>query len=214
MNKTLLIIIFGLSLSLSSLSQYYYGGLSSSIYFPRTEYTVDSIGHLAFVPKDMGVSLEAGAGLSSYGSGPSIFSTYVAPSFAYNLSNRFRLKAGFRVTNYFGGTTLNAPDGISSYQLPNYTTSIFLQGDYLVSDKIMISGAVYKDMTPSNLFVQDPRQKNFDTEGAVVNFKYRPTERFEINATIEYSNGRQNPLYSPFYNPSPFSSPNSSPFSW
>ena len=217
MNKTLFIIILALSLSLSSFSQYYYGGLSSSIYFPRTEYTVDSVGHLVFVPKDMGVSLEAGAGFGSYGSGQSLFSTYVAPSFAYNVSNRFRVKAGFRIVNYFGGSAFNGSES-NSLIMPVNSTSIFLQGDYLISDKFMISGAVYKDVTPMNPLVMDPRQKTFDSEGAIVNFKYRPSERFEINATIEYSNGQRNYLNSPFYNPSPFSSPfsspASSPFSW
>jgi hypothetical protein len=213
MNKTILIILFSLSLSLSALSQYYYGGLSSSVYFPRTEYMIDSAGRLAFVPKDIGVSVEAGAGFGSYGSGQSVFSTYVAPSFAYNVSNRFRVKAGVRVNNYFGESSYGGTE-ITSPVRPVNSTSIFVQGDYLVSSKIMISAAVYKDFTPFSPNETDPRLKNFDSEGAIFNLKYRPSERFEINATLEYSNGNRNYLYSPFYNPSPFSSPISSPFSW
>lgn len=213
MKSTLTITLFLFIFTTAGYSQYYYGGFSSSLHFPRTEYTVDSDGHLVFVPKDMGVSLEAGAGLGTYGSGQSVFSTYLAPSFAYNVSERFRLKAGFNITNYFGASTINGPDGSPWYNVPNYTTSIFLQGDYLVNDKLMISGAVYKQISPSNLFLQDPRQQNYDIESGIVNFNYRPSQRFEINASIEYSNGRRNYLYSPFYTPSPFSSPHSSPLS-
>lgn len=200
MKKAAFIFALFLAAALSSRGQFYYGGLSGSFFLPRTEFITDSTGKLLLKPGDMGFSLQAGGGVGTLGKGNTWYSTFVAPSFAYNLSSRFRLKAGISFNQLYGdyfypeaGSPF-APGALSS-------TSLFVQGDYLLNNKIMLSGAVYKEFFPFNPMVSDPRLKTEGAEGVMFNLNYRPTPGFEINVGIDYSRG-----YHPF-RPNPFHQP-------
>jgi hypothetical protein len=193
---TLLILVF----ALGARCQYYSSGLSAAINMPKTQYTVDSTGKLRFKPGDMGFSMQVGTGFAGNFKGNSTFGTYVSPSFAYNVSSRFRLKAGVSVLTtfgdpYFAGYDINA----SPVMKTGTTTSLFVQGDYILSNKFMISGTLYKDVSMLNAHVTDPNYKQPDNQGVILNLNYRPTQHFEINASFGYSQGNRSPLYSPFY---------------
>jgi hypothetical protein len=207
MRKRLLILLsILLTCSLSAISQYYYSGLSSSFELPRTQYTVDSTGNLLFKPGDIGFSMQVGTSFGSNFHGNSSFGTFVSPAVAYNVSNRFRLKAGVTVFNNFGDPYYAGYDNYYSPVMSNgTTTSVFIQGDYLLSNKFMISGALYKDFSTFNAHVTDPRLKTPESQGMILNLNYRPTSNFEINASFEYGNGRR-PMYNdPFYRNGMFS---------
>jgi hypothetical protein len=195
-------IILILSLVVSALAlnaQYFYGGVGTTFDMPRTQFQVDSSGNIRFVPGDFGFSMSVGAGMSSW-SGNTSFGTYVSPSFAYNVSERFRLKAGVTMMNNFGSTYYSPYD---TYYNPATVTSsrIFVQGDYLVNNKLMLSGAVYKEVSPFNPRITDPNFYAPDGEGFMFNLNYRPSKNVEINATFEYSRGNRAFGYSPFYRP-------------
>ena len=168
---------------------------------PRTQYMVDSAtGNLRFKPGDMGFSMQVGTGFAGDFKGNSSFSTYVSPSLAYNLTSRFRLKTGVTVSNHFGDPFYT---GYDSYYSPvmnsGASTRVFVQGDYLLSNKFMVSGAVYKDFSSFNARVTDPRVKAPESQGMILNLNYRPTNYFEINASFGYGEGPRSPLNSPFY---------------
>jgi hypothetical protein len=200
MTKVLLTMTGMLALLLTATGQFYHGGLSSSFYMPRTEYVADSTGKLLFKPGDVGFSLQAGAGYGSNFNGRSSFATYVSPAFAYNVSSRFRLKAGVSMMNTFGDPYYY---GLESYPSPvmgtGTTTRVFVQGDYLLSNKFMISAAAYKDFPVFNPRAADPRFKMPESQGMILNLNYRPTRNFEINASFEYGSGSRSALNSPFY---------------
>ena len=198
--QTISLAIF-LSLSLAALSQFYYGGgLSSSFNMPRTQYTVDSTGNLLFKPGDIGFSMQVGTGFRSDFHGNSSFSTFVSPALAYNVSSRFRIKAGVTVFNNFGDPYYA---GYDNYYSPvmnaGTTTGVFVQGDYLLTNKLMLSGALYKDFSSFNARVTDPRLKIPESQGMVLNLNYRPTSHFEINASFGYGNGSRSVFQDPFY---------------
>ena len=208
-----LIILFALCLVISSgaFSQYYSAGLSSSFNLPKTQYVVDSTGNLRFKPGDLGFTMQVGTGYAGNFKGNSSFSTYVSPALAYNVSSRFRIKAGVSVINTFGDPYYSGYDSYYSPVMnPGTTTRVFVQGDYLVSNKIMISGAVYKDFNTFNQNVTDPRYKAPESQGMLLNFNYRPTPHFEFNASFGYGNGNRSMLNSPFYPGSSF--PGDSPW--
>jgi hypothetical protein len=202
--KSISIIVF-LALSLVGASQFYYGGLSSSFNMPRTEYMADSTGKLRFKPGDVGFSMQVGTGFAGNFKGNSSFSTYVSPALAYNVSSRFRLKAGVTVFNNFGDPYYA---GYDSYYSPvmnsGTTTSVFIQGDYLLSNKLMLSGAYYRDFYSLNAHTTDPRYKTPESQGMILNLNYRPTNNFEINASFGYGNGYRSSLHYPFYDNSIF----------
>jgi len=174
--------------------------ITSAGNLPKTSYMVDSTGKLLFKPGDLGFNLQAGTVFGSNFKGSSSFGTYISPALAYNVSSRFRIKTGVTVFNNFGDS-YNA--GHDSYFNPVFgrgaTTSLFVQGDYLLSNKVMISGAVYKDIHSFNQNINDPRLKMPESQGMILNFNYRPTRNFEFNASFEYGNGNRSMLHSPFY---------------
>ena len=205
MKRTTAIVIFMLALALDGSSQFFYGGLGYA--YPRTNFMVDSSGNVRFQPGDFGFTLSAGAFAGTNFNGDSWFGTSVSPSFAYNVSPRFRLRAGVSLFQGFGDNYYYS--NFDRYYYPMHTsgttTSVFVQGDYLLNDKLMLSGSVYKYFSPYNFNSDDPRIQGPDGEGFMFNINYRPAKDFEINASFEYSRG--NRLYNPnpFYRPSPFS---------
>jgi len=207
---TISLIIF-LTLSLGAMSQFYYSGLSSTLNIPRTQYVVDSTGKLLFKPGDIGFSMEVGTGFAGNFNRNSSFHTYVSPSLAYNVSSRFRLKAGVTVFTNFGDPYYAGYDNFYSPVINSgTTTSLFVQGDYLLSNKLMISGTLYKDFSSINAHVSDPRLKVPESQGMILNLNYRPSSNFEINASFSYGNGSRSHFNSPFYHNSMF--PGNSPW--
>jgi hypothetical protein len=209
--KQIISIVVFLAISMSAVSQFYYSGLSSSFNIPRTQYIVDSTGNLQFKPGDIGFSMQVGTGFGSNFNGNSSFNTFISPALAYNVSSRFRLKAGVTVFNNYGDPYYA---GYDSYYSPviasGTTTSIFVQGDYLLSNKFMLSGAYYKDFSSFNTHTTDPRLKTPESQGMILNLNYRPTSSFEINASFEYGNGNRSMFHNPFYHNSMF--PGDSPW--
>jgi hypothetical protein len=188
-----------LAISLSAFSQYYYSGMSSSFEMPCTKYVVDSTGNLRFKPGDIGVSMQLGTGFASNFHGNSSFNTFVSPAIAYNVSSRLRLKAGVTVFNNFGEPLYPGYDYYSPVLSNGTTTSMFVQGDYLLSNKLMISGALYKDFSTFNAHITDPRLKPPESQGMILNLNYRPFNNFEINASFGYGSGNGSMLHDPFY---------------
>lgn len=189
-----------LAFTLTATSQFYYSGLSTSFNMPRTQYMVDSAtGDLRFKPGDIGFTMQVGTGFAGNFNGNSSFNTYVSPALAYNVSSRFRLKAGVTVFNNFGDPYYSGYDNYYSPVMNSgTTTSVFVQGDYLLSNKLMLSGALYKDFNTFNTNTVDPRYKMTETQGMILNLNYRPTSFLEINASMEYGNGNRSMLHSPF----------------
>jgi hypothetical protein len=211
LKKQIISLAIFLALSLGALSQFYYSGLSTSLEMPGTKYVVDSItGDLLFKPGDIGFSMQVGTGFAGNFHRNSSFNTFVSPAVAYNVSNRFRLKAGVTVSKNFGDPYIAYDNYYSPVMNSGTTTSVFVQGDYLISNKLMISGALYKDFSTFNTHVTDPRLKTPESQGMILNLNYRPARSFEINASFEYGEGRRSTLNNPFYHNSMF--PGSSPW--
>jgi len=201
MLKMFVISIFiYLFFALNIQGQYYYGSLSSSFNLPKTQYQIDSLtGQLRFKPGDIGFTMQVGTGMATNFKGSTTFGTYVSPALAYNVSTRFRLKAGVTVYNNFGDPYYS---GYDNYYSPvmnrGTTTSVFVQGDYLLSNKLMLSGALYKDFNTFNVNSVDPGFKMPETQGMILNLNYKPTRFFEFNASVEYGSGNRSMLHSPF----------------
>ena len=196
MKRSIIIFILFISLSGIGYGQLYTGSLA--YHFPNRGFMADSSGQILFKPGETHFGMEAGAGIGSNFSGNSLFSTWVAPSFSYNVSKHFRLNAGLSLNNYFGD--LYYPGTLENYNSPVKNpvlgTSVFVSGDYLVNNKLMLTGVAYKTFFPANANISDPRLKFPESQGVMMNVRYRPTEHFEINAGFEYGNG-----YSPYRSP-------------
>ncbi len=200
MKRLWLISVLITSLAAIASGQYFYGGLTGNYYFPRTEFIIDSLGNLRFQKGDLGFSLQAGAMAGSDYRGNPRYGTFVSPALAYNVSSRFRIKTGVTFYQGFGNNHFSGFENPeNSWNYNPSSTGIFVQGDYLLTNKIMLSGAVYKYFSPFN--VNNPGQKGPDGESYLFNINYRPAKHFEINATFEYGNRTGSHYYDPFYQP-------------
>ena len=206
LRKLSILLLLILFLSVSAMCQYYSGGLSTGFNLPRTQYVVDSAsGNLLFKKGDVGFTLQAGTVFAGNFRGSSSFGTYISPALAYNVSSRFRLKTGVTVFQNFGDPYYSGFDYYTSPVMHRgTTTSLFVQGDYLLSNKLMLSGTLYKDFNALNSLNTDPRLKVPESQGMILNLNYRPTEHFEINASFGYGQGNRQMLNSPFYPGSAF----------
>lgn len=141
--------------------------------------------------KRLGVSMEMGVGISG---SKSSFGTYafVAPFFNYRVSPRFRLDVGAIYTQGFNNLSSSEFQGFNGN---SSNLSLFVRGNYLVSDKLIISGAVYKtfDLNKPQTSDLSVQKKTFENYGAIVCIDYKISENLTIGAQVNFSNRNSNP---------------------
>lgn len=161
-----------------------------------------------FQPGKFDYGLSLGSQFSTTSGYGSALTTYVAPTLSYNLSKRFRIGGGI---TYVNTNLFNAQAWYSSESTQgingNYSTGIIhLNGTYLVSNKLTLSGSAFKafpisaEPLPYNPY--NPISSK-GAHGVNVNIDYKVTENFHIQAGFGYSSG-VNALYSNSYYQDPF----------
>ncbi len=156
----------------------------------------DSFGNRASLLKykRLGVSMEMGVGISGsiYGAGAY---TYMSPFLSYRVSPKFRLDVG---ASYIQGFNNSGINDFYFGKNPAYL-SVFARGNYLVSDKLMISGAVYKtfDLTQPQTSDLNSQKRSLNNYGIMVGAEYKVTENLTIGAQLNFSdrNTNYNPLH-------------------
>lgn len=144
-------------------------------------------------------SLSAGA---SFGSG--FGATFLEPTVRYQLNPRLRvfssltymsvMSSQYTVPTAEGGTMLQRTSPTNHY-------IAHVGADYLVNDRLILSGSVWKDF--SNVPAQNAAYMNFMTPGRQgMDFRatYKITDHFSVTGGMRYSNGAS-PFYGPFHNP-------------
>ena len=161
--------------------------------FPRT-----------FIPRKFNIHLSMGSQFSSYSGYGSGLSTIVTPSIAYDVSKRLRLQGGVSIvnTNYFGARPLFSEQTNQTYNGNYMSALVFIGGQYLLNNKITISGFAFKefplmgDPLPYSPF--QPYSKE-GAQGIRMDVNYKIGENFQIQAGFGYTRG-VNPYYSPYGN--------------
>ncbi|MEI7663573.1 MAG: hypothetical protein WCK34_15295 [Bacteroidota bacterium] len=145
-------------------------------------------------PGKFNYGLNLGSEFASIKGFGSEITTQVSPHFSYNVSKRFSVGIGIGM-----GTThyINARSWFQNEQPAasngSFTTgSIYVSGQYLVSDRITLSGSAFKifpvtkDPLPFNPF--NPVSRN-GAQGANLNIDYKISDHFHIQANFRYSQG-------------------------
>jgi hypothetical protein len=138
---------------------------------------------------------------ASFGNG--FGATYIEPSVRYQLSPRLRAFGSF--TYVTGMPQLYSdftPEGhtIMRRTSPGNQYIVNAGADYLVNDRLILSGSVWKDF--SNVPAANPAYNNFRTPGRQgMDFRatYKITDHFSVTGAMRYSNG-PSPFYNPFLN--------------
>ena len=144
-------------------------------------------------------NLNLGASYDSYFGA----STYIQPTARYQISDRFRGYASFTFVNTMpqnyavatteGGTMMRRTQGNQQY-------IVSAGGEYLVNERLILSGNVWKDL--SNMPEQVGAYNNFNyrgRQGADFSATYKITSNFSVTGAVRYADGAS-PYYSPFYN--------------
>ncbi|PVY43065.1 hypothetical protein C8E01_102242 [Pontibacter virosus] len=149
--------------------------------------------------KRLSYSLAAGA---SFGSG--FGATYLEPTVRYHLNPRLRVFSSLTYMSVMPGQ-YSMPTGDGGTALMRTSPSnhyiAHVGADYLVNDRLILSGSVWKDF--SNIPAQNPAYMNFMNPGRQgMDFRatYKITEHFSVTGAMRYSNGAS-PFYSPFQHP-------------
>ena len=155
------------------------------------------------------VNMNMGTVFGTTFGGGSVFSTYFAPEVSYDVSQRFRVKAGVMMVNNFNTSSGAFESGTPFRSMYSYST-VYVTGQYLLSPNLMISGTAFKSFpmgvpTGSGLY-----QSRYDYQGIAIDIDYSPFRNLHIGASFMLIDG-DNPYSgfqnynTPFYRPSPFS---------
>jgi hypothetical protein len=161
------------------------------------------------------VGVQVGTQFSTASGYGSALSTYLSPTLTYRLSKRFSLSGGMSIVNtsLFGVKPLyslaegNSVPGYSG----NFTqTTLWLSGQYLLGNRITLTGTVYKTLDVSGTNSSNYPFYRSNPQGGNLNIDYRVSDHFHIEAGIGYSKGSYGYNYNP-YNPV-FGNSNNMPF--
>ena len=146
--------------------------------------------------KRMSFSVGVGFGYlsSKYNSGAY---TYISPYMSYLVTPRFKLDVGGILQqgfNGFGNSEYN------SFGTTGTNALIFVRGNYLVSDRLIISGSVYKTFNNNNSINSEftGKKKLLEDYGINIGAEYKITEHLTIGAQVNFSDGNHNPFYNSY----------------
>jgi len=136
------------------------------------------------------LSLNVGAGFagSKYNSG--VFTT-IAPNLNYMVTRRLKLEVGgvfMMGNNNFYQVPGN--ETRSNFLRRSTQTLIYAQGQYLLNDRLVLSGSVFKSFNPNASSKLNPYA--LDYKGMNIGLDYKVTKSISVGAQIRYSNGNQN----------------------
>jgi hypothetical protein len=124
---------------------------------------------------------------SGYGSG---FSTFLSPTLTYPVSTKFQLSGGISIVNtsYYGLKSYYSTSEGNSYSGDITQAMLWVSGQYLLGNRITITGTAYKTFDilgakPGSYFYKN------NPQGAWLNVGYKISDHMQIEAGFGYSQG-------------------------
>ncbi|WP_210486402.1 hypothetical protein [Rufibacter aurantiacus] len=154
--------------------------------------SLDSIKASApFVPR-VSYGLNAGAAFSNFGS-----VSYVEPRLQYQVSPKFHVFSSLTMLQTWGGPTFRTTTGEGTSTLmtsaPSRQYLLHVGGTYAMTDRLLLSGSVWKDLNPSA--ANRWNNSNPLTYGRLPNqgfhfqAQYQVAPNFTVSGGVRYSNG-------------------------
>lgn len=147
----------------------------------------------------MKFGFQAGTSFSSFGSGFSLFSNQISPYLSYQVSPKFSLEIGTTISNYNTGNSpvlslSGEPISTSFMGLSGYAV-----GRYHASERLMISGSVYRESSVMPSLSMNPAAFEFLNQGMAVGIDYKISDKFSVGAGLQVMQSN-NPWGSSYFN--------------
>ena len=147
---------------------------------------------------------------SGYGSG---FSTFLSPTLTYPVSKKFMASGGFSIinTSLYGFKPYYSFPEERSYSGNITQAMLWVSGQYLLSDRVTITGTAYKTI---DIFGEKLRNSSFyknNPQGVYLNIGYKISDNMHIEAGFGYSRGSKGYSFGYPYSPW-FGSSNYNPY--
>lgn len=159
-------------------------------------------GFSGFRAHSLNYNLSIGTQFTSVSGYVSGITSFLTPHFSYTVNKRLRIGGGFSLsnTNYFNIQSFSTGESPISSNGNFTTATIFVNGQYLVNDRLTIYGSAFKqipidgDPLPYNSYYPVSRK---GAQGININMDYRIGEHFHIQAGFRYTEGRRNDCFYP-----------------
>jgi hypothetical protein len=140
-------------------------------------------------PDRVSASMSAGAGVSFLNSSKSTaYTTFIAPKIGYQLTPKFKLNIGLMHYTMTGNTFMMMNRNEALYNPNNAAVSgnlLFVEGQYQLSKRLIMSGAVMYDANGFNANKQD----NYKAASLGLDYKVSEHSSIGFRATISQGNG-------------------------
>lgn len=150
-----------------------------------------------FLSKDkVSASINIGAGIGFLNASKNTaFTSFVAPEIGYQLTNRFKLNVGLMHYTISGNTfmVMNQQEAILNNKNRSISGNLlFVEGQYQLNKKLIMSGAVRYDANGIN------KNNNDNYKAASIGLEYKITEHSSIKFETSISKGQGNYYSNPF----------------
>lgn len=141
---------------------------------------------------------------SSFGRG--FGATFIEPSVRYQVSERFRVFGSFTYMNVMSQQmAVQTPEGNTMLQHAGPSSHYMMNAgvDYLVNDRLVLSGSVWRDFSNMPMPAQNRMYNGLfqpSRNGADFRATYKITDNLSITGGVRYSDGGSL-MQSPFYGP-------------
>lgn len=151
---------------------------------------------------NLNTSLEIGTGITGFGGGSSMVTSYISPSMSYSFDSGFTLYLGGTfVTGNSGGMpgSVVLRDGSAGASSGTGSHSVFAAGSYKAADNLTISGVIFHEegYIPFSQPQLNPAL-GYSMQGASMKLDYSINERLHFGAGITVTQGNSPYYYSPF----------------
>ncbi|MGZ4034373.1 MAG: hypothetical protein ACXVNN_03075 [Bacteroidia bacterium] len=146
-----------------------------------------------FLSKDkVSGSISMGTGFSFFNSSKNgAFTTFIAPKIGYQLTKKFKLNVGLMHYTMTGNAFMPLNQNEALLNNSNKSISgnlLFVEGQYQLNKKLMMSGSVMYNATPSI-------NKNNNFKAVAIGMDYKLTEHTSIGIRASISQGNNSPYY-------------------
>lgn len=139
------------------------------------------------------VRVNLGSSFTSFGNNFTGFQSFIAPEISMPVSKKVEVSFGMSYTSM----QLRTNNENSFYSGNSSYGSMYVSGTYHLNEKFSVTATGYKTflLNPSNFNNENQNSYlDFSNQGAIVDFEYRVTDNFKINASFQYRE-QNNPYY-------------------